>query len=181
MDYNLILRQSFQGFPKDSKYTEPGTHTTYNLRSSVGKGTYVAFGFRAFDAGIWSLGLRLHPKPFNTQTPDQQFEALNPQPELLDPAYSLQCSSFFAAIIGSEIQNWLNQKKSRSVCRRAGCVVYFWEHFWSKARKPRLLCGFREQDDVSGSFLNSFLLFFGEVFAEVSQIACFSSLVFVDF
>ena len=63
----------------------------------------------------------------------------------------------------------------RGVCR------LFFGGFWSKAWKPRVLCGVRKEDDVSMFFHSSLVLFFGDVFAEVSQIPCFSSLMFVDF
>ena len=63
-----------------------------------------------------------------------------------------------------------NNKEEVVASAAARGVVYSWEDFWSKARKPRFLCGFREQDDVSGSFFIVF--FFCEVFAEVSQIPC---------
>ena len=55
------------------------------------------------------------------------------------------------------------EQGSTCVCRRTGCVVYFWEVLWSKAWKPWVLCGFRQQDDVS-VFCHSCLGCFSVIF-----------------
>ena len=63
-----------------------------------------------------------------------------------------------------------------------GVSFIFGSFFGQKLENPEFCVVFVRRRCIGPySFKQLFVLFFGEVFAEVSQIPCFSSLIFVDF
>ena len=104
-----------------------------------------------------TVALNNQPPPTNHQQPEQHQQQLQPQQP-------------------KEQKHQRNQppppppQGSTCVCRRAGCVIYLWENpeFCVSLVKKTIQTMFRAL-----SFPWFFVLFVGEVFAEVSQIVDF--------